>query len=132
MKRLKWFALVLMLFPVFAQAQTTATPVVKEVQNTEVKALLEKGAVMIDVREVDEVAALAYDMEGVVNIPLSQLAKRLSEIPKDKTVIMACRSGNRSRKATMMLLQKGFSNVFNLQGGIKAWQANGLPVKKNQ
>ncbi len=84
--------------------------------------------VVFDVREQVE-----YDeghIPGVTLIPLGEVANRLSEIPKDKTVIMTCRSGNRSGQATDFLRQNGYTNVHNMEGGIVAWQQAGLPVDK--
>ncbi|HID35374.1 MAG TPA: rhodanese-like domain-containing protein [Anaerolineae bacterium] len=84
--------------------------------------------VLIDVREQWE-----YDEGHIPNIklvPLGQLPNRLNEIPKDKFVVMTCRSGNRSNQAAQFLRQQGFDNVHNMQGGILAWQQAGLPVEK--
>ena len=84
--------------------------------------------VLIDVREQWE-----YDAGHIPNvklIPLGQLPNRMSEIPKDKFVVMTCRSGNRSGQATKFLREQGFDNVHNMQGGIAAWQKAGLPVEK--
>ncbi|MCB0081656.1 MAG: rhodanese-like domain-containing protein [Caldilineaceae bacterium] len=53
----------------------------------------------------------------------------MSEIPTDKEVIVACRSGNRSSQVVEYLRQQGYDNVHNLQGGILAWQQAGLPVE---
>ncbi|MBP6470639.1 MAG: rhodanese-like domain-containing protein [Chloroflexi bacterium] len=83
--------------------------------------------VVFDVREQDE-----YDaghIPGVTLIPLGEVPNRLSEIPKDKTVIMTCRSGNRSGQAADFLRQNGYTNVHNMEGGIVAWQQAGLPVE---
>lgn len=84
--------------------------------------------VLIDVREQEE-----YDaghIPGVALIPLGQVPDRMSEIPKDKTVILTCRSGNRSGQAADFLREQGYTNVHNMQGGIKAWQAAGLPIEQ--
>ena len=84
--------------------------------------------VLIDVREQAE-----YDAGHIPNvklIPLGQLPNRVSEIPKDKFVVMTCRSGNRSGRATRFLRDQGFDNVHNMEGGIVAWQNAGLPVEK--
>ncbi len=84
--------------------------------------------VVFDVREQYE-----YDeahIPGVTLIPLGDLPNRLSEIPTDKTVIMTCRSGNRSGQATDFLRQNGYTNVHNMAGGIVAWQQAGLPVEQ--
>ncbi|MCB0027551.1 MAG: rhodanese-like domain-containing protein, partial [Anaerolineales bacterium] len=52
-----------------------------------------------------------------------------SEIPTDKEVIVTCRSGNRSSQVTSYLQGLGYDNVHNMEGGILAWQAAGLPVE---
>jgi phage shock protein E len=83
--------------------------------------------ILFDVREQFE-----YDevrIPGVILIPLGELQNRLDEIPQDKTVIMTCRSGNRSGQATDFLRSQGFTNVHNMDGGIVAWQQAGLEVE---
>jgi phage shock protein E len=98
-----------------------------DVQTT--AALREQPDVMIlDVREQDEWDA--GHIPGAVFMPMGQVPDRLSEIPKDKTVIVQCRSGNRSSQVTDFLVQQGFTNVHNMTGGIKAWQTAGLPVEQ--
>ena len=84
--------------------------------------------VVLDVREQWE-----YDenhIPGVVHIAMNDVPARLSEIPTDGTVIVSCRSGNRSGQVTDFLRQQGYTNVHNLQGGILAWQQAGLPVER--
>ncbi len=82
---------------------------------------------VLDVREQDE-----YNdshIPGVTLIPMSTIADRLAEIPKDKTVIVTCRSGNRSSQVATYLRQQGFTNIHDMAGGIVAWQGAGLPVE---
>ena len=74
---------------------------------------------LLDVREPDEFAV--SNIKGAHLIPLGSLASRLAEVPKDKPVVIVCRSGNRSGKATMLLREQGFTNVENLSGGMIAW-----------
>ena len=84
--------------------------------------------VILDVREQSE-----YDaghIPGVKLIPLNDVPNRLNDIPKDKPVIVTCRSGNRSGQATDFLRQQGYTNVHNMTGGINAWQQAGYPVEK--
>ncbi len=94
----------------------------------EAYALTQKGALLVDVREPDEVAAIAYRVKNYRNIPLSQLESRLGEIPQDRPVVLACRSGGRSRRAYEMLTARGFRNLINMEGGLLAWEAHNLPV----
>lgn len=84
-----------------------------------------KEAIIIDVRTQGEYAE--GHIPGVANIPLDQLEKRTDEIPKDQKVLLICRSGNRSAKGTTLLRNSGFDNVFNITGGMLAWQG---PVTK--
>jgi rhodanese-related sulfurtransferase len=84
--------------------------------------------VLLDVREQHE-----YDqgrIPGVTLIPVKRIPTRLDAIPKDKTVIVTCRSGNRSDQVTRFLQQRGYERVHNMKGGILAWQEAGYPVEK--
>jgi rhodanese-related sulfurtransferase len=54
----------------------------------------------------------------------------MNEIPTDKTVIVTCRTGNRSGQAVDFLRQNGFENVHNMQGGIVAWEQAGYEVSR--
>ena len=78
-----------------------------------------KGQRMIDVREVHEFKQ--GHIPGAINIPLSQLRTRLSEIPKNRPVFLYCRSGMRSRQAGKILSRHGYRNMAHLNGGITAW-----------
>ena len=84
--------------------------------------------VLLDVREPDEYAA--GHIPGVRLMPMGTVPSRLKEIPTDKTVIVTCRSGNRSGQITGFLRSNGFTRVHNMQGGILAWQRAGYPVEK--
>ncbi|MDW8171081.1 MAG: rhodanese-like domain-containing protein [Anaerolineae bacterium] len=78
--------------------------------------------VLIDVRTPGEFSS--GHISGALNIPLDQLSHRLSEIPKDRQVILYCRSGNRSDQAAALLRSVGYNNILDL-GGIIAWQNAG-------
>ena len=86
-----------------------------------------KGNITIDVREVHEFER--GPIAGAVNIPLSQLPKRLKEIPTDKQVFLYCQSGMRSKQAARLLSRNRYTNLVDLTGGISAWSG---PVQKNQ
>ena len=83
--------------------------------------------VLIDVREKEEYAA-GHIPEATL-IPLGQLGSRLNEIPKDKTVVAVCRSGNRSGQATEILRQAGF-NAHNMDGGMISWEQAGFDIQR--
>ena len=86
----------------------------RQVQVSEVRDLVESGAYFVDVREENEFAN--GHIKGAVNIPLSQLRERMSEIPKDKPVYVHCRSAQRSYNAVMALQGSGWDNVVNVSG----------------
>ena len=71
--------------------------------------------VILDVREPFELAV--ENVEGAVNIPLGQLRARLDELPRDKTIQVICRSGQRAYYATRMLVQQGF-DARTVSGGM--------------
>ncbi len=89
-----------------------------------------ENGVVVDVCEPQEYAA--GHVVRALNVPLSALKARVAEIEKyrDRPVILACRSGNRSLKAAFELHRQGFTKVYSLAGGIMAWQNANLPVEK--
>ncbi len=86
------------------------------------------GSLMIDVRERQEWNT--GHIPGAKHIPLGQLAQRAQELPKDRELLLICRSGNRSKVAAEMLQQAGFPQVHNVAGGMVVWQRAGLPVTR--
>ena len=80
---------------------------------------------LVDCREQDEWNA--GRIEGAVFLPLNAiLAGAGSDLDASKPVVVVCRSGNRSELATMMFQARGFE-AYNLEGGMEAWEADGLP-----
>lgn len=83
---------------------------------------------LIDVRQPKEYQQ--HHLPGAHLIPLAELANRLDEIKKGQPLIVYCRSGVRSKAACQQLENEGFDQVYNLTGGILAWQgqtASGRP-----
>lgn len=81
------------------------------------------GVQVVDVREIPEWRA--GRIEGAVHIPLATLPSRLDELDSEIPVILVCRSGARSARATMFLRHHGF-DAHNLEGGMQAWARAGL------
>jgi rhodanese-related sulfurtransferase len=75
---------------------------------------------LIDVREPAEFKA--GHIPGARNIPLSQLQARIHEIPKDRKLLLYCRSGMRSKTAAKILLRHQYKELAHLGGGISAWR----------
>ena len=77
------------------------------------------GAVLIDVRTPAEVAE--GTAPGSINIPLQEAEQRIAEFPKDKDLLIFCRSGKRSMAVSNFLIQNGYERVFNVVGGFLAF-----------
>ena len=90
--------------------------------------LYNDDALVLDVREDKEYAA--GHIPKAKHIPLGQLAGRLGELEKfkGKSILVTCRSGNRSAHACRTLKKAGFQTVYNQAGGIIAWERANLPV----
>lgn len=99
----------------------------KEICPTTTRGKLEEGAILIDVRERNEVSAISIDHPAMLNIPLTEFENRYNEIPKDKTIVMVCKVGERSLRTTYFLMNQGYENVFNMSGGIVKWVNKDFP-----
>jgi rhodanese-related sulfurtransferase len=103
-------------------------PPAREVCPTTTRRLIGEGALLVDVRERNEVERLAFAVPGAVVMPLSELEQRFSELPRERELVVACQSGPRSLKATYFLMYQGYKHVANMQGGIVKWASKGFPV----
>lgn len=128
MKHKKSLFLTLVMIAMIPGIGRAQDPVPREVDVLQAKEMLSKGAVMIDVRERREVATLAFDVENVIELPLSQLTGSMGEIPNDKTLVIVCQSGSRSRQASVILMENGFTDLVNMDGGMNAWTERGSDV----
>lgn len=86
-----------------------------------------KDAVILDVREASEFKA-GHILNAKL-IPLGKLTERIGELEKyrDRPMIVVCRSGNRSSSACALLVKQGFTQAYNLTGGMMAWQNKKFP-----
>ena len=88
--------------------------------------MVQEGAFLLDVRtqqEWDE-----YHAPQATLIPLDQLKSRLAELPKDREIVVVCRSGNRSQQGRDILLAGGI-DATSVTGGMKDWYAKGYPIE---
>lgn len=124
-------AVVLMLIIILAAGCSSNAAKIEKIDGVEVsidRALTmwqNKTAIIIDVRTPAEYQE--GHIPDVANIPLDQLNTRMAEVPKDKNVLVICRSGKRSSQATTLLRNNGFSNVYNVTEGMNGWKG---PVVK--
>ncbi|MCE9675399.1 CoA-disulfide reductase [Paraclostridium bifermentans] len=93
---------------------------IKTIQYHEVEEVLDRGDIVLDVRDEFELATGM--IEGSINIPLGSLRKRIDEIPKDKNIYVTCQVGLRGYIACRILTQRGYK-CFNIDGGIKTYSS---------
>lgn len=93
------------------------------------KEKIENGAILLDVRESDEVKNLSCNISNTIFMPTSELQNKYKELPKDSEIIVMCYSGGRSQRVAEFLISQGYEKVLNLSGGISNWESEGLPVK---
>lgn len=105
---------------------------VKHINPSDALEAIKNGeAVMLDVREINEVKLESVPLDRVLNHPMSVIMDRLPYISKDQNIIVACHGGVRSLKVANLLNLQGYPNVANLDGGFMMWKAKGLPFESN-
>lgn len=97
-----------------------------EITRAELKAKLDEGAQLVDVRAEHEWEA--GRIGGAAHIPLAELSERAGEIDKERPVVLYCRGGNRSTMATEALAEAGY-DAAKLSEGIVGWAEEGLPLE---
>ena len=97
-------------------APSDALTLLKQQQNT----------YLLDVRTPQEYQQAR--IAGAHLIPIDQVMQRVSELPKDRPILVYCAVGSRSAQVFNFLARRGYAEVYNLDGGIYAWAAKGYPV----
>jgi rhodanese-related sulfurtransferase len=105
------------------------TATVANLDPTKVRARVEGGALLLDVRELDEWQS--GHVFGAMHLPLGELTKRAVELPREREIVVMCLSGGRSQVACEILARAGFGAVANATGGITAWVRAGLPTARS-
>jgi rhodanese-related sulfurtransferase len=103
-----------------------------EIGTLDATRLMNQGSstLVLDIRDGEDFAT--GHLPKARHIPLGELSKRVDEIAKykDKPVIVTCKSGSRAGAASRLLRKAGFTTVYQLKGGLAAWQSASLPVEK--
>jgi len=123
-------ALIIILMMMFGGGVMRRIRGYKEVVATDAVTLMNReDAVYVDVRE-DKEHAEGHLLDSI-HIPLGQLVDRIAELEayRERPIIVGCRSGNRSAMGCARLRKAGFEQVYNLKGGILAWQSANLPLE---
>jgi rhodanese-related sulfurtransferase len=111
---------------VYSQVKPAAANVPDEISVAQAAAKRDQGAFILDVREQSEWDQ--FHIPGATLIPLGQLASRANELPKDKEIVVVCRTGHRSAQGRDILREAGFTNVTSMAGGVTEWQNQGLAI----
>ncbi len=102
---------------------------VKEICPTTTQGWVKNGALLVDVREADELAELSFDVPEILHIPLSEFDSRYPEIPKDREVVVVCSVGVRSLRAAGFLVNHGYDKAVHMKHGMLRWAQKGFPTK---
>ncbi|MBI5667863.1 MAG: rhodanese-like domain-containing protein [Chloroflexi bacterium] len=97
-----------------------------EISVAQAVAMRDEGAFILDVRQPEEWTE--FHVPDSTLIPLGELSARVNEVPRDRQVVVVCRSGNRSQQGRDILRQAGFTQVTSMSGGLREWQAQGYPT----
>ncbi len=84
---------------------------------------------VVDVRGADEYTGELGHISEAELIVLDTIPDHLEKFNKDKTIVLVCRSGGRSARASAFLIEQGFKNIYNMRGGMLLWNQQQLPVK---
>ncbi|MES9943562.1 MAG: sulfurtransferase [gamma proteobacterium symbiont of Ctena orbiculata] len=101
---------------------------IKEIDAHDLQSRINEGDdfLLLDIRSAGEVAQ--GGLADAEHLPMHLIPMKISELPKDKAIILYCHSGARSYHACAYLAQQGFDNAINLRGGILAWARSGFQL----
>lgn len=113
-----------------ACATVTLASVPQNLSAVQAREMLEKNdqVYLLDVRTFQEYSQVR--LAGATLIPIDQLLRRIAELPKNRPILVYCAVGSRSTQVMNYLAKIGYGPVYNLNGGIWAWQLRGYPVLK--
>lgn len=122
--------LLLLLLLLGLLASSAVAGVARDLSAVEAREMLQKDTkiLLLDVRTPGEYRQVR--LAGARLIPIEQLLQRIDELPRDRPIIVYCAVGARSSQVLRYLAGQGYPEVYNLYGGIAAWQLRGLPVLK--
>lgn len=116
----------LLVYLIAASGNAAPTALASEVNVDQAHEMYQNGVFVLDVRTQEEWDE--YHAPNTTLIPLDQLQARINEVPKDREILVVCRSGNRSQQGRDILLAAGY-NATSMAGGLKEWYARGYPIE---
>lgn len=87
------------------------------------------GSLLVDVRTKTEVERTKIPLNHLVTIPMEELESRISELPANRKIIFFSRVGVKGKEAARLTAALGYQNVAMVDGGVTAWEQEGLPVQ---
>ena len=114
----------------FTNIYTHTMTTFQRISAREAYAAYVRGHVLVDVRETDEATEKTVDINHLVSMPVSELDQRLDELPTNRPLVLVSRVGSSSNTAAQFLLQNGYSDVAIVEGGMKEWEMEGLPIRE--
>lgn len=102
----------------------------RDISSREARALMEKNrnVFLLDVRTPQENSQAR--LPGTVLIPINEFERRIKEVPRNKTILVYCAVGSRSKPVAEYLSKNGYSDVYNMTDGIVGWYRNGFPLQR--
>jgi len=109
---------------------TLAFAAARDITSRDAKAIMDKNknVFLLDVRTPQENSQ--GKLTGTVLIPINEFERRINEVPKNKTIIVYCAVGSRSKPVAEFLSQRGYKEVYNMTDGIVGWYRNGFPLQR--
>jgi len=111
-------------------AWSLALAAAQDISSREAKTLLEKNrnVFLLDVRTPQENSQAR--LPGSVLIPINEFEGRIKEVPRNKTILVYCAVGSRSKPVAEYLSKNGYKDVYNMTDGIVGWYRNGFPLQR--
>jgi rhodanese-related sulfurtransferase len=102
----------------------------REISSRDAKILLEKNrnVFLLDVRTPQENSQAR--LPGTVLIPINEIEQRIKEVPRNKTILVYCAVGSRSKSVAELLSRNGYKDVYTMTDGIVGWYRNGFPLQR--
>lgn len=102
----------------------------RNVMSADAKRIIEqkKNVYLLDVRTPEEFRQAR--MKGGMLIPLSEIERRLVEVPKNRPILVYCAVGSRSNLVAKYLVNRGYGEVYNMVDGLVGWYRNGYPIER--
>jgi rhodanese-related sulfurtransferase len=102
----------------------------RDISSREAKVMLEKNKniFLLDVRTPQENSQAR--LPGTVLIPISEFERRVNEVPRNKTILVYCAVGSRSKPVAEFLAKNGYKEVYNMSDGLVGWYRNGFPLQR--